>query len=389
MSKFLRPRLSYSNLQARFRPRWPRSCCHPWSLLHIERKCGIMSQTTVQKERAKETIMFALITGAGGLLGRGLAEELTARGHRVRTLDLKQVPDMPAGVEQMKGDVRNAETARAACRSIDIIYHLAALLPQSKASPENMYSVNVCGTETMLEAAVAESVGRFVYSSSVEIYGVPDRVPCTEDARKKLLGPYSRTKLDCEELCARRSADFGIESVVLRMPMIAGPGYYHEKFFTKMFEDLGRGRSIRIIGNGSNRYQMVALSDVVEACLLAAEAPNAVGEAFNIASDPERVLSVREMTERLIERVDSRSKVSQIHKLVARAAIKLTSAIGHPLLLDEYHEVAFADYVFDISKARQLLGYDPQKDDVDAMTETVLWYWESKGIHPVPAYSEK
>jgi nucleoside-diphosphate-sugar epimerase len=164
------------------------------------------------------------------------------------------------------------------------------------------------------------------------------------------------------------------------MPMVVGPGYYHEKFFTKMFDDLGQGRHIRIIGGGSNRYQMVALSDVVEACFLAAKAPRAAGEAFNIASDPSTVLPVHEMTEHLIERVGSHSKVSQINKAVAWTAIKLTSALGRPLLLDEYHEVAFADYVFDISKARQLLGYKPQKDDVEAMAETVLWYWKNAGI---------
>jgi nucleoside-diphosphate-sugar epimerase len=338
--------------------------------------------------------MFALITGANGLLGRCLAEKLVRLGHRVRTLDLEdfKYSRQPAeqslsleSIEAIKGDVRNSETARTACTGVDVVFHLAALLPQSKATPYKMQSVNVGGTETMLLAAVGESVPRFVYSSSVEIYGVPDRVPVTEDAPKKLLGAYSRTKLDSEELCWRYSADFGIETVALRMPMIVGPGYYHEKFFTKMFEDLGQGRPVRVIGDGANRYQSVACSDVVEACLLAAEAPGAVSEAFNITSDPELVLSVHETMKKVIERTGSRSKLTHINKLIAWAAIKLTSALGRPLLLDEYHEVAFADYVFDIKKARQLLGYEPKKDDVEAMVETVLWYWESKNMHPAPA----
>ncbi|RJP24180.1 MAG: NAD(P)-dependent oxidoreductase [Candidatus Abyssobacteria bacterium SURF_5] len=349
--------------------------------------------------KKRGSILFALITGACGLLGRRLAEELIARGHNVRVIDLNDFagvgragfigrdaqPTGESGVEFMRGDVRNAQTARAACKGVDVVFHLAALLPQSKASAENMYSINVRGTETMLMASVAESVRRFIYSSSVEVYGVPDRVPVTEDAPKKLLGPYSRTKLDCEEMCARHSADFGIETVALRMPMILGPGYYHERFFTKMFDDLGRGRTVRIIGDGSNRYQAVASSDVVEACLLAAEEPAAAGEVFNICSDPDRVLPVRDTIFRLVERTGSRSKVSHVNKMLARAAIKLTSAIGRPLLLDEYHEVAFADYVFDITKARQLIGYSPQKDDVQAMVETVLWYWETNGIAHSPA----
>ncbi len=327
--------------------------------------------------------MFALITGAKGLLGWNLARELVRSGHKVRTLDLKN--SLPVGaecdeardIEAMTGDVRSLEMAKAVCKDIDVVFHFAALLPQSKVSPQIIHSVNVGGTETMLAAAVAESVRRFIFSSSVEIYGVPDRVPCSEDAPKRLLGPYSSTKVECEDLCGRYSADFGIETVALRMPMIAGPGYYHEKFFTQMFEDLRGGRPIRIIGDGANRYQMVSCSDAVQACVLAAEALNAAGEAFNIASDPDCVPSVRKMTEQLIERVGSRSKIVSINKSLAWAAIKFTSAVRRPLLLKEYHQVVFADYVFDIDKARNLLKYDPQKDEVDALTETVLWYWEN------------
>ncbi|GAB4335644.1 MAG: NAD-dependent 4,6-dehydratase LegB [Candidatus Abyssubacteria bacterium] len=323
--------------------------------------------------------MFALVTGAGGLLGQHLTRELCRRGHRVRALDISAAV-CPKEVECVRGDIRNPDTARSACRGIDVVFHLAALLPQAKAPAEKLHSVNVRGTETMLSAAVSESVKRFVYSSSVEIYGVLDRVPCGEDSPKKLLGAYSRTKLDCEELCARYSADFGIETVALRLPMIAGPGYYHEKFFTKMFEDLARGKTIRIIGDGSQRYQVVAASDAVEGCILASESVRAAGEAFNIASDPVTVPPVRDMLEELIRRVGSKSKVAHINKALAKAAIKLSSAVGKPLLLDDYHEVAFSDYLFSIDKARQLLGYAPKKDNVEALVETVLWYWKSKNL---------
>jgi nucleoside-diphosphate-sugar epimerase len=325
--------------------------------------------------------MFALVTGAGGLLGQHLTLELCRRGYRVRALDIKAAV-FPKEVEYVRGDIRNPESARSACSGVDVVFHLAGLLPQSKAPAEKLHSVNVRGTENMLAAAVSESVKRFVYSSSVEIYGVLDQTPCTEDSPKKLLGPYSRTKLDCEELCAKYSADFGIESVVLRLPMIAGPGYYHEKFFTKMFRDLARGKTIRIIGDGSNRYQVVACSDAVEGCILASESPNAAGEAFNIASDPDAVPPVRDMLEQVIRRVGSKSKISHINKALARAVIKLASAVGRPLLLKDYHEVAFLDYLFSIDKARQLLRYAPKKDNVEALVETVEWYWKTKGLSP-------
>jgi UDP-glucose 4-epimerase len=324
--------------------------------------------------------MFALVTGANGLLGRRLTEELLRQGHRVRTLDVKPADGMPEGADAIRGDVRNADTARSACEGIDVVFHLAALLPQARASDETFHSVNVRGTENMLAAAVSESVKRFVFSSSVEIYGIPDTTPCAEDALKKLLGTYSRNKLDCEDLCARCSANFGIEVVMMRMPMIFGPGYRHEKFYMKMFEDVGRGKPIRIAGNGENRHQVVACSDVAEACILAAESAEAAGEAFNIASDPDTVPTVRQMAERVVQRVGSKSKVTCVNKTLARAAMAALSAIGRPMLLAEHREVPFANYVFDIEKAKHLLGYAPKKDNVEAVVETVEWHWKNRSL---------
>jgi nucleoside-diphosphate-sugar epimerase len=324
--------------------------------------------------------LFALVTGASGLLGKNLTEELLRRGHRVRMLDVVPADDVPDGAEAVKGDVRNTHIAHLASEGVEVVFHLAALLPQTKSSEDTFFSVNVKGTENMLSAAVSESVKRFVFASSVELYGIPDRVPCTEDAPKKLLGPYSRNKLECEELCAKYSADFGIEVVMLRMPMIFGPGYWHENFYLKMFEDLSRGKAIRIIGNGENKHQVVACSDVTAACILAAEAPGAAGEAFNITSDPAKVRTVRETAERVIERVGSKSKITHVNKTVARVLIRLMSAVGRPLLLNEHREVPFVDYVFDIEKARNILGYRPQIDDVDAIAEAARWYCENEGL---------
>ncbi len=329
-----------------------------------------------------EKTVKALVTGAAGLLGRQLTKDLLRAGCRVRGLDTRVPADVPDGVKIIKGDVRNADMCRLACEGTDVVFHLAALLPQSMASDEKFQSVNVKGTENMLSAAVSESVRRFVFSSTVEIYGIPDRVPCSEDAPKKLLGTYSRNKLDCEDLCSKYSAESGIETVMLRMPMIFGPGYRHEKFYIKMFEDLARGKTIRVIGDGKYRHQVVALSDVAQAFMLAAEKPAGAGEAFNIASDPATAPTVREMAERVTERVGSKSKVASLNTSLVRGALAFMSLLGRPLILDEHREVAFTDYVFEIEKAKSLLGYAPQKDNVDAIAETVEWYWNSKGLSP-------
>jgi nucleoside-diphosphate-sugar epimerase len=118
----------------------------------------------------------------------------------------------------------------------------------------------------------------------------------------------------------------------------------------------------------------------VDAFILAAEAPAAAGEAFNIASETAKVLSVARTAERVIEKVGSKSKLSFVNKTLAHVMIRTMSALGRPLLLDEHREVPFVDYVFEIEKAKKLLDYKPRKDDVEAIAETAEWYCQSKGL---------
>ena len=314
------------------------------------------------------------------MLGARLTEELVGLGHDVRALDTKPMPDASESVETVRGDVRNSDIAQLACEGVDIVFHLAAVSPRAQTSEEKFRSTNVKGTETMLSAAVAESVRRFVFSSSTEIYGVPDRAPCTEDAPKKLPGAYSRTKLEGEELCLRYAADFGIEVVMLRTPPIFGPGRQSGKFHSGSFEDIAAGRPIRIIGDGENRRQVVACSDACAAFILAAESSAAVGEAFNIASESAKALSVAQTTERVIGKVGSKSTIKFTNKTLARVMIKLMSALGRPLPFGEHSDAPLADYVFEIEKAKKLLDYKPRKDDVEALAETAQWYCMTNGL---------
>lgn len=314
------------------------------------------------------------------MLGARLTKELARRGHDVRALDTKPMPDAPEGVETVKGDVRSADIAQLACEGVEVVFHLAAVSPRSQSSEEEFRSVNVKGTETMLSAAVAESVRRFVFSSSTEIYGVPDRAPLTEDAPKKLPGACSRTKHEGEELCLRYAADFGIEVVMLRTPPIFGPGRRSGEFYSGSFEDVAAGRPIRIIGAGDNRRQAVACSDACAAFILAAEAPAAVGEAFNIASEPAKTLSVAQTAERVIRKIGSKSKLTFTNKTLARVMVRLLSVLDRPVALDEYSGTPLADYVFEIEKAKKLLGYKPRKDDVEAIAETAEWYCKTNSL---------
>lgn len=309
-----------------------------------------------------------LVTGAAGFLGRYLVRALLDRGARVRALDLRRPDDAEPGAEWVIGDVRDAAAVRRACEGVEVVHHLAALIPQRRADRATMQAVNVEGTRHVLDGAHVAGVRRVVYLSSVEIYGVPPIVPCPEDGPRAPLGEYGRNKIAAEALCMEAVAR-GLEVAILRPPTIVGPGL-DEPFLVSMLLSIHDGQPVMLIGKGQNRFQFVHAEDVADACLLAAEHPAAVGQAFNIGSAD--VPPIRELVNQVIARVGSASTVRLLPEFLARLAIGLLRPFGKAPLEPEHLAIAVADYLFDISRARQALGWEPRWSVVEAILDT---YW--------------
>lgn len=307
-----------------------------------------------------------LVTGAAGFLGRYLVRGLRARGDRVRALDLRRLDDADPGVEWMIVDVRDAEAVWRACEGAEVIHHLAALIPQRKADAETMAAVNVDGTKHVLEGARAARARRVVFLSSVEVLGVPAVVPCPEDGPLAPLGEYGRNKVAAEALC-RQAAAQGQEVVILRPPTIIGPGL-EEPFLVGLMAAIRDGKPVTLLGRGQNRFQFVHAEDVVSACLLAADHPAAAGETFHIGSAD--VPPIREMVETVITRTGSASTIQAVPVWLARLAVALLRPLGKAPLEPEHLPIAVADYVFDIARARKVLGWEPRWSNVEAVLDT-------------------
>ncbi len=302
-----------------------------------------------------------LVTGAAGFVGAALCRRLLAQGSTVRGLDLRFAADTAPGLERLEGDVNDVSLLAAGCSGARYVFHLAALLPQRRCPPAVMHHVNVEGTQRVLEAATSAAVRRFVLMSSCEVYGVPRTIPCPEDAPPHPNGEYGRNKVEAERR-ALEAARRGLEVVVLRPPTIVGPGM-PEPLLRGTLVALRRGRPV-LVPAGSTRFQMVAVSDVVEACLLAATRAEAAG-VFNLGSDD--VPTLLQATRRLRDRLGSRSPIIPVPLALARAAFRLLLAIGRSPLEPEHVEIAFSDYVFDTQRAKRLLVWRPAMDNVDAL----------------------
>jgi nucleoside-diphosphate-sugar epimerase len=309
------------------------------------------------------------ITGGAGFLGLHLARRLLASGHEVRTLDLAPLDDaeLEQNVEELRGDVRDLSAVARLVQGADVLVHAAAALP-IQASRESIRSVNVGGTGIAFAAAADAGVGRALLISSTAVYGVPKHHPIAEDAPLVGVGHYGESKIDAEE-AARDFGRRGLEVVIVRPKTFIGP----ERLgvFEILFDWIREGRGIPILGDGSNRYQLLAVEDLVEATVAAAER-DVAGETFNVGAT--EFGTVRSDLEGLIAHAGSGSRLRPFPARPAELALRALE-LAHLSPLAEWHyRTAHRDSFVDVSKAQRLLGFAPRLSNEQALCETYDWY---------------
>ncbi|HEU5439205.1 MAG TPA: SDR family oxidoreductase [Ktedonobacterales bacterium] len=239
-----------------------------------------------------------LVTGGAGFIGSHIAAALAARGERVRIFDnlatgreanLAAVTEA-GSVEVVHGDLRELDAVRAAMAGVDVVFHEAALasVPRSIAEPIASLESNVNGTQHVLLAAREAGVRRLIYASSSSVYGNTPFLPKQEDMPTSPLSPYAIQKLTGEHLCLVYHRLFGLETVALRYFNVFGPrqdpaseyAAVIPRFITALLE----GRRPVVFGDGEQTRDFTYVENVVQANLLAAEAPEAPGHAINIGS---------------------------------------------------------------------------------------------------------
>jgi nucleoside-diphosphate-sugar epimerase len=309
------------------------------------------------------------ISGGAGFLGLHLARRLLADGHEVRTLDVAPLDDseLERSVEELRGDVRDPGAVARLVDGADVLVHAAAALP-IQASRAAIRSVNVEGTAVVFAAGLEAGVRRAVLISSTAVYGIPKHHPLREDAPLVGVGHYGESKIDSERV-ARRAARRGLETVILRPKTFIGP----ERLgvFEILFDWIREGRRIPILGDGSNRYQLLAVEDLVAATVSAAGA-DVAGETFNVGAT--EFGTVRSDLEALIAHAGSGSRLRPVPARPAELALRGLE-LAHLSPLAEWHyRTAHRDSFVDVSKAQRELGFEPRLSNEQALCETYDWY---------------
>ena len=304
-----------------------------------------------------------LVTGGAGFIGSHLVEELLARGERVRVLDnfltgkRENIAPFLDRIELIEGDIRDPEACRRAVEGVDAVLHQAALpsVPRSIENPVLSNEINISGTLNMMWAARSAGVRRFVFASSSSVYGDEARLPQQEGREGNVLSPYALGKKTNEMYGSLFHRLYGLGTVALRYFNVFGPrqdplsqyAAVVPLFITKF---LGN-ESPAIFGDGEQSRDFTYVANVVEANLLAVEAPaESLGEAFNIACG--RPLTVNAL---------------------AAEIRRLTGATADPLhVAARTGDIRYS--LADISKAARLLRYAPKRSLADGLLETVAWY---------------
>ena len=203
------------------------------------------------------------MVGGSGFVGVELVRHLLRDARHVRVFDTAALGDarLEDRVDFVRGDVRDETAVGEALRGASRVYHLAAMVPLTRAG-KGFRDVNVGGTQHVVNAVATQDDVHVVHLSSSAIYGVPTEVPVTEDTPLDPLGAYGRSKYE-GEMVVRRAADKGLSATVIRPRTVVGLGRLG--IFQILFDMIANQRPITILGSGDHDFQLLSNRDLARA----------------------------------------------------------------------------------------------------------------------------
>ena len=298
--------------------------------------------------------MTTLVTGANGFVGSALCARLLRDGASVRAA-VRSLNSQPGGAEAFAIRGLSSETDwTAALKNVEHVVHLAARAHvMSDRSPDPLAEfrrVNVEGTEALARQAAAAGVKRFVFLSSIKVNGeftergqpfTADDVPAPED-------PYGVSKYEAEQLLQQMAAETGMEVVIIRPPLVYGPGVKGN--FRSMMRWLARGVPLPLAAVTQNRRSLVALDNLVDLIVTCLNHPAAANQTF-LVSDGED-LSTAELLKRVGAAMGHPARLFYLPP----ALLKLgATVLNKPAI----YQRLCGSLQLDIAKTRQLLGWTP------------------------------
>jgi nucleoside-diphosphate-sugar epimerase len=307
-----------------------------------------------------------LVTGGAGYFGTLLVDRLHRAGQRVRIFDVNDAEERPAGVDMIRGDIRDLGPIRRALEGVSVVHHNVALVPLAKDKAA-FWSVNRDGTRQVLEMSLAAKVRKVVHMSSSAVFGAPDRNPVDDTTAPRPQEDYGRAKLAAEDLC-RDFASRGLDVTIIRPRTIMGHGRLG--IMQILFEWVREGKNIPVLGGGENLYQFIHADDLADAAMKAASRPGPA--TYNLGADT--FGTMRETLEGLVRHAGTGSKVVSVPVGPAVTMMNLTSRAGVSPL-GAYHSLMYGrSMYFALDRAKRELGWAPRFGNVEMFCDSYDWY---------------
>lgn len=308
---------------------------------------------------------LALVTGGAGFIGSNMVRYLLGKGETVRVLDnfetgkRENMDEVIDEIEMIEGDIREPATAQRCAAGADIVYHLAALgsVPRSIKDPRTTHEVNVTGTFNMLEASRDAQVKRFIFASSSSVYGQSEVLPQHEELLPAPISPYGASKAMGELYCKAFRETYQLETISLRYYNVFGPrqdpNSQYAAAIPLFVSALLRDRPPTIFDDGEQTRGFTHIDNVLEANWKAATVSEVRGESINIST---------------ATAVSVNTVVNIIKELLQK---DIAPIYAPPRTGDIRHSLA------DVSKAKQLIGYETTVSFEEGIRKAIDWYEEN------------
>lgn len=318
-----------------------------------------------------------LVTGGTGFTGKALVRRLLDEGYQVVALDykegLKTEELRQGGAEVVIGSVTDRSVVERCMDGVDYVQHLAAAFRELNVANNYYYDINVNGTRNVLDAAFQQGVKKFIYCSTCGVHGNIDNPPGGEDAPIQPADYYQQTKYEAEPI-VREYFSKGMKTVILRPAAIYGPGD-PERFFM-IFKRCAKG-VFPMFGDGKTYYHPLYIDNLVDALMLAMEEGKGDGEAFLIAD--EDYCEIEELVKRVGKALGITVRIPHYPVMPLVVAGHIFETVCKPFHItppifprrvDWYRQ----NRAFDISNAKQQLGYVPRIGLDEGLKRTAEWY---------------
>jgi len=316
-----------------------------------------------------------LVTGATGFLGSHVVDRLVEEGRRVRAhvLEPDRAPGLEArGIEVRVGDLLQEEDLAPLVEGVDVVIHCAGVAAQ-RAPRENIWRVNVEGTKRLLAACSRAALPRFVYISSVAVYGHAPP-PVAEDAPKNPVNVYGESKVAAEDALWRCHSEHGLPAVALRPCLVYGE---RDRRLPQFLSRMSRLPLLPLPRGGNRIVALVHVEDVVSAIVAASTAAQAPGRAYNVTDGAPH--TYRDVIDHLKELTGRSPRIVPVPAPLFSASLKLLLRLsrreGRAASVDLSKSIRIfeQDSLYSLDAARRDLGFTPRVGLHEGLERTLAW----------------